>query len=100
MIQLIYDGLAGDGNIGKIHYPAGVWIGLPPHMNFNSERMPMQLGTLMSVRDIGQAMCRVKFEHFIYFHFYSLSHPQYFMQLKTDPPLRMGKTVMQRQPGV
>lgn len=62
------DWLEGARQIGKVHDPAGALLDRSGNMNFDMERMPVQAPALMTVRDIGQKVCRLDSEDFEYFH--------------------------------
>jgi len=56
MIELIEQGLEGSAQIRKIHHPSGFLTDRTTDVYFNSERMPVHAGTLVSFRNVGQAV--------------------------------------------
>ena len=72
VIELFEDGFETGFEFGKVHHPSGRFRSIAFCTQSYMERVSVQARTLVSLRDIGQAMGCFKVKLFVYFHVLAL----------------------------
>lgn len=68
VVQLFVYGLEHHLELGEIHQPAGMGLGVSSEVERDAKTVAMQAGTFVALGDVGQAMGCLKGKLFKYFH--------------------------------